>query len=91
MAFELKPLFNPEIVRQRLRGFTLPDSVELALPRVRVRHWAELAPARLLAIEAVHLEHHLSDPVNEAYGLTPEEVELMWQTAPPGMPISKPV
>ena len=24
--------------------------------------------------------------VNEAYGLTPEEVELMWATAPPGMP-----
>jgi hypothetical protein len=89
MAFELKPLFNPEIVRQRLLGFTLPDSVELALPRVR--HWAELAPARLLVIEAVQLEHQLSDPVNEAYGLTPEEVELMWQTAPPRMPISKPV
>jgi hypothetical protein len=89
MAFELKPLFNLEIVRQCLLGFTLPDSIELALPRVR--HWAELAPARLLVIEAVQLEHQLSDLVNEAYGLTPEEVELMWQTAPPRMPISKPV
>lgn len=55
----------------------------------QVRHWAELAPARLLVIEAVQLEHRLSDLVNEAYGLTPGEVELMWQTAPPRMPISK--
>jgi hypothetical protein len=29
------------------------------------------------------LEHRLSDLVNAAYGLTPEEVRLMWDTAPP--------
>jgi len=40
MASELKPLFNPEIVRQRLLAFTLPDSLEPARPRVR--HWADL-------------------------------------------------
>jgi len=26
--------------------------------------------------------------VNEAYGLTPEEVDLMWRTAPPRMPFT---
>ncbi len=28
--------------------------------------------------------------VNEAYGLTPEEVALMWGTAPPRLPIPRP-
>ena len=28
----------------------------------------------------------MSDLVNEAYGLTPEEIQLMWETAPPRMP-----
>jgi hypothetical protein len=29
----------------------------------------------------------ISDDVNAAYGLTPEEVALMWRTAPPRMPL----
>lgn len=33
--------------------------------------------------EALMLENRLSDLVNQAYGLTPEEVDLMWKTAPP--------
>lgn len=43
-------------------------------------------PARDLAAEALNLERQLGDLVNEAYGLTPEEVALMWKTAPPRMP-----
>lgn len=43
-----------------------------------------------LKSEALSLENRLSDLVNQAYGLTPEEVDLMWKTAPPRMPISKP-
>ena len=39
--------------------------------------------------EALALERKISDLVNEAYGLTPEEVELMWETAPPRMPVSQ--
>jgi hypothetical protein len=38
--------------------------------------------------EALTLEHRLSDLVNQAYGLTPEEIDLMWKTAPPRMPIA---
>jgi hypothetical protein len=33
-------------------------------------------------------ERQLSDLVNAAYGLTPEEVALMWATAPPRMPFA---
>jgi len=40
--------------------------------------------------EALKLECRLSDLVNQAYGLTPEEIDLMWKTAPPRMPISPP-
>lgn len=39
--------------------------------------------------EALKLEHRLSDLVNQAYGLTPEEIDLMWKTAPPRMPINR--
>lgn len=36
--------------------------------------------------EALKLEQRLSDLVNQAYQLTPEEIELIWKTAPPRMP-----
>jgi hypothetical protein len=39
-------------------------------------------PARKLAAEAVNLEHEISDLVNAAYGLTPDEIALLWATAP---------
>jgi hypothetical protein len=49
--------------------------------------YAEMAgPARQERSEAAGLERRLSDLVNEAYGLTGEEVDLMWKTAPPRMP-----
>ena len=32
----------------------------------------------------------MSDLVNQAYGLTPEDVALMWATAPPRMPLGGP-
>jgi type I restriction-modification system DNA methylase subunit len=40
--------------------------------------------------ESNRLEHRLSDLINQAYQLTPTEIELMWRTAPPRMPISQP-
>ncbi len=40
--------------------------------------------------EGLTLEHRISDLVNQAYGLTPEEIDLMWKTAPPRMPFSRP-
>jgi len=33
--------------------------------------------------EALGLERRLADLVNQAYGLTPEDVELLWRTVPP--------
>ena len=36
--------------------------------------------------EARALERRLADLVNAAYGLTAEEIALLWETAPPRMP-----
>jgi type I restriction-modification system DNA methylase subunit len=36
--------------------------------------------------EALKLEQRLSDLINQAYQLTPEEIDLMWKIAPPRMP-----
>ncbi|MGE5192596.1 MAG: hypothetical protein ACM3U2_08850 [Deltaproteobacteria bacterium] len=54
-----------------------------ALKSLRDEHARTIEPARAQAAEALQLERRLSDLVNEAYGLTPDEVALMWQTAPP--------
>ena len=40
MAVETKPIFHPEVIRQHLRMFTLPESVEGVRPRLQ--HGAEL-------------------------------------------------
>lgn len=40
MAVESKPLFHPEVVRQHLGMFTLPDSVADSLPKLNL--WADL-------------------------------------------------
>ena len=40
MAVESKPLFHPEVIRQRLLSFSLPESVGQAQPKLQ--HWADL-------------------------------------------------
>ena len=59
-----------------------------AVQSLKAEHARSVAPARALLAEADRLERGLSDLVNAAYGLTPEEVRLMWDTAPPRMPIA---
>ena len=115
MALESKPLFHPEVIRQQVRAFNLPERVADSQPKLQ--HWADLIasgraddfketvllpdfftdifcgllvriePALALAAETLKLERTLSDLVNQAYGLTPAEIALMWQTAPPRMPV----
>lgn len=57
---------------------------------IREEHARSVAPMARRLAEAARLEQHLSDLVNAAYGLTPADVALMWQTAPPRMPIAAP-
>jgi hypothetical protein len=58
--------------------------------RLREEHTRSVAPLHTLAAEARQLELQVSDLVNAAYCLTPDEVALMWQTAPPRMPGERP-
>jgi hypothetical protein len=55
--------------------------------QLRKEYTTTIEPARKAAAELISLERILSDLVNTAYGLTPEEVVLMWRTAPPRMPL----
>lgn len=69
----------------------LPRSRKLSaadIQRLKEEHRQTVEPARIAAAEAQALERRLSDLVNTAYGLTPEEVSLMWATAPPRMPFT---
>lgn len=53
--------------------------------------FAETAePARQARVELAAHERSLAAMVERAYGLTDEEVALMWRTAPPRMPLSPP-
>ena len=72
---------------RKVRGRKRPLT-SAALANLRDEHARSIAPMRALATEALRLEHHLSDLVNAAYQLTPAEIALLWQTAPPRMPIS---
>ena len=40
MAIESKPLFHPEVIRQHVRSFKLPERIEGLKPRLQ--HWADL-------------------------------------------------
>ena len=55
---------------------------------MREEYTRTIEPARALAAETLNLERTLSGLVNQAYALTPAEIDLMWQTAPPRMPTS---
>jgi hypothetical protein len=70
---------------KRIRGRKNPLSAA-ALKSLRDEHARTIEPARTAAREALQLERQLSDLVNAAYGLTPDEVALLWKTAPPRMP-----
>jgi len=57
---------------------------------IRETYEESAIPMQMRLAEANRLEHRLSDLINQAYQLTPAEIELMWRTAPPRMPIAKP-
>jgi hypothetical protein len=70
---------------QKARGARRPLSVAQA-KALKDGHARRVAPLQALAAEAGRLEGRVADLVNAAYGLTAEEVALLWRTAPPRMP-----
>jgi hypothetical protein len=57
--------------------------------RIGDEYTRTIEPACARAAETLRLEHALSKLVNQAYSLTPAEIELMWKTAPPRMPVPR--
>ncbi len=74
---------------KRIRGKKLPLTAA-GVHALREEYTRTIEPARAFAAETLKLECALSDLVNQAFGLTPEEIALLWQTAPPRMPIPPP-
>jgi hypothetical protein len=75
-----------EEVRKRASDRLTPAGLRLLREQ-----FAEYSGAiRSIETERTQIEHRLSDLVNQAYGLTAEEIDLMWRTAPPRMPIQPP-
>jgi hypothetical protein len=70
---------------KKLRGKKQPLTAA-SLAALRTEYTNSIDPARTLAAEMLTLERTLSDLINQAYGLTPEELKLMCATAPPRMP-----
>jgi hypothetical protein len=71
------------------RGKKNPLSVA-ELKKLKEEHGKSIVPLQRLDAEARALEGKVAALVNTAYGLTPEEVALMWRTAPPRMPAERP-
>jgi hypothetical protein len=57
------------------------------IARLKREYADTLIPARDAEADIRTLERKLSDLVNASYGLTTDEVELMWRTAPPRIPL----
>jgi hypothetical protein len=78
--------FIAEVKKSRGKGkaLTVPG-----IQRLTEEHARSVVPLQTLAAETQVLERRIADLVNEAYGLTPEEVQLMWDTAPPRMPVGR--
>ena len=71
-------------------GYSLLTLIRRWSPGVARRVPRAVEPARALAAKSLALERTLSDLVNQAYALTPAEIALLRQTAPPRMPIPPP-
>ena len=68
---------------KRIRGKKQPLTAA-GVQALREEYTRTIEPARALAAETLKLECALSGLANQAYGLTPAEIALMGQTAPPG-------
>ncbi|MFH1115167.1 MAG: Eco57I restriction-modification methylase domain-containing protein [Pseudomonadota bacterium] len=71
---------------KRLRGKSRKPFTAAALRALRDEYTKSVPPTVGLLSEARTLEYALNNLVNQAYGLTPGEVDLLWSTAPPRMP-----
>lgn len=70
----------------------IPKSKKLSsalIKRLQDEHAETVEPARRAAQHVESLERNIANIVNASYGLTAEDVALMWRTAPPRMPFTE--
>jgi len=77
-------VFVQEVVKRRPKSAGKLKASDLK--SLREMYGDEALPMQARRREALGLERKLDKWVNEAYGLTAEEVALLWATAPPRMP-----
>lgn len=75
-------------VRKRVPGKKLSPS---SLAQLRAAYAERVEPLGSRASREAELEREVADLVNDAYGLTQDDVALLWATAPPRMPAPAPV
>jgi hypothetical protein len=78
--------FVAEVRKRRSKSLGILSPA--ALKALRAGYAEQAAPVQQRQAEAVALERKIADLVNAAYGPTPEEVALLWATAPPRMPLT---
>lgn len=81
--------FVAEVRKRMPKTKSLDPLSPAAFKALRQAHNEYVPAIQIRSTEALQLEHRLSDLVNQAYGLTPAEIDLMWKTAPPRMPITQ--
>lgn len=80
--------FIKELTKRKPKG----DNFGPTARRQATEAYNELAPQILTRNPTItQLENQLNHLINQAYQLTPQEIALLWQTAPPRMPITPPL
>jgi hypothetical protein len=80
--------FLKEVERRRPRSAGRPTPADLRALRDTYQKYTP--SLRQLQGETKQLEQRLAMLVNAAYHLTPEEIDLLWRTAPPRTPVGPP-
>ncbi|MBK8986688.1 MAG: hypothetical protein IPM39_11500 [Chloroflexi bacterium] len=80
--------FTQEVKKRRPRaaGLLTPAAVRT----LKSTHETYSGDVRQRQTHINQLENTISNLVNQAYGLTDDEIAWLWQTAPPRMPIAAP-
>jgi hypothetical protein len=76
--------FAAEVRKRRPKGS--PRLSPKALAELAATHGQYADPERTRAVRLHTLEQRLAKLVNQAYGLSADDIDLLWRTAPPRMP-----
>lgn len=79
--------FVAEVKKRRPKKKPLTSA---ALTHLRELHASEIEPMQARQSVIRDLEYKVAAEVHRAYGLTPEDEALLWDTAPPRMPVGRP-